>query len=235
MVWTRLDKRGNSHTRGWNAVVPPLLRRVGSRSGLRSQRRSGVGRTGLVELSRLPPTHRFAFEFARITNFLMASTPAWKVSTLFQNLEATQQQVLRHQPCLWGHWLYIAALRLDHGTLLVVATQRDPHAAIADYAHGWEMETLFGIFKSRGFSLEDTHLQDTERLSKLLALLNLALGWALRSGEWLHQAQPLPIKSHGRRPPSLFRHGLDHLRSIVLNLDCKFEQFLEAVQFLSCT
>ena len=97
MVWTRLDKRGNSHTRGWNAVVPPLLRRVGSRSGLRSQRRSGVGRTGLVELSRLPPTHRFAFEFARITNFLMASTPAWKVSTLFQNLEATQHQVLRHQ------------------------------------------------------------------------------------------------------------------------------------------
>ncbi|PSP01190.1 MAG: hypothetical protein BRC47_10125 [Cyanobacteria bacterium QS_7_48_42] len=49
-----------------------------------------------------------------------------KVSTLFQNLEATQQQVLRHQRCLWGHWLYIAALRLDHGTLLVVATQRTP-------------------------------------------------------------------------------------------------------------
>ena len=160
---------------------------------------------------------------------------SWKVSTLFQNLEATQQQVLRHQPCLWGHWLYIAALRLDHGTLLVVATQRDPHAAITDYAHGWGMETLVGMFKSRGFSLEDTHLQDTERLSKLLALLNLALGWAWRSGEWFHQAQPLPIKSHGRRPPSLFRHGLDHLRSIVLNLDCKFEQFLEAVQFLSCT
>ncbi|PSP03283.1 MAG: hypothetical protein BRC51_10390 [Cyanobacteria bacterium SW_12_48_29] len=157
------------------------------------------------------------------------------MSTLFQNLEATQQQVLRHQPCLWGHWLYIAALRLDHGTLLVVATQRDSHAAIADYAHRWGIETLVGMFKSRGFSLEDTHLQDTERLSKLLALLNLALGWAWRSGEWLHQAQPLPIKSHGRRPPSLFRHGLDHLRSIVLNLDCKFEQLLEAVQFLSCT
>ncbi|PSP10774.1 MAG: hypothetical protein BRC49_09455 [Cyanobacteria bacterium SW_10_48_33] len=80
----------------------------------------------------------------------MASTPAWKVSTLFQNLEATQQQVLRHQPCLWGHWLYIAALRLDHGTLLVVATQRDSHAAIADYAHGWGIETLVGMFKSRG-------------------------------------------------------------------------------------
>ena len=87
----------------------------------------------------------------------------------------------------------------------------------------------------RGFSLEDTHLQAPERLSLLLALLSLALAWALRSGEWLHQAQPLLIKSHGRRAKSLFRYGVDHLRSIVLNLDRKFEQFLEVVQFLSYT
>ena len=65
----------------------------------------------------------------------------------------------------------------------------------------------------RGFSLEDTHLQAPERLSLLLALLSLALAWALRSGEWLHQAQPLLIKSHGRRAKSLFRYGVDHLRS----------------------
>ena len=64
-----------------------------------------------------------------------------------------------------------------------------------------------------GFSLEDTHLQAPERLSLLLALLSLALAWALRSGEWLHQAQPLLIKSHGRRAKSLFRYGVDHLRS----------------------
>jgi len=75
----------------------------------------------------------------------------------------------------------------------------------------------------------------SQRLSKLLALLSLAIAWALRSGQWLHQAKPLPLKSHGRRAKSLFRYGLDYLRSIVLNLDHKFEQFLEAVQFLSCT
>lgn len=37
------------------------------------------------------------------------------------------------------------------------------------------IETWFGIFKSRGFNLEDTHLQDSERLSRLLALLTIAL------------------------------------------------------------
>ena len=35
--------------------------------------------------------------------------------------------------------------------------------------------------------------------------------------------------------PSLFRHRLDHLCSILLHWDHKFEQLLEVVQFLSCT
>jgi hypothetical protein len=70
-----------------------------------------------------------------------------KVSTVFQDLQAAPPQVLRHQRRLWGHWLYIAALRLDHGNLLVVATQCKPQMAIADYANRWGIETLFGIFR----------------------------------------------------------------------------------------
>lgn len=61
------------------------------------------------------------------------------------------------------------------------------------------IETLFGIFKTRGFCLESTHLKDSERLSKLLALLSLALCWVILTGECLHQLKPLTIKKHGRR------------------------------------
>ncbi len=35
--------------------------------------------------------------------------------------------------------------------------------------------------------LISTHLTNAERLSKLLALLSLALCWAILIGEWLHQ------------------------------------------------
>lgn len=99
----------------------------------------------------------------------------------------------------------------------------------------WGIETLFGIFKSRGFCLESTHLSDGERLNKLLALLSLALCWVFLTGEWLHQRQPLVVKKHGRRAKSLFRYGFDHLRHIVLNLEQKGDQFSQALQFLSCT
>ena len=89
--------------------------------------------------------------------------------------------------------------------------------------------------RTRGFCLESTHLADFERLSKLLALLSLALCWVVLTGEWLHQLKPLVIKKHGRRAKSIFRYGLDYLRNIVLNLEQKMDEFLNVLQFLSCT
>ena len=116
-----------------------------------------------------------------------------------------------------------------------MATQSAPTPAIANYANRWGIETLFGILKTRGFCLESTHLRDSERLSKLLALLTLALCWAMLTGEWLHRLKPLTLKKHGRRAKSMFRYGFDHIRTIVLNLEQKADEFVEVLQFLSCT
>jgi hypothetical protein len=63
-------------------------------------------------------------------------------------------------------------VRLEDGDLLVIATQTAPQSAIRDYAQRWGIETLFGIFKTRGFCLESTYLNDPDRLSKLIGLLS---------------------------------------------------------------
>lgn len=63
-----------------------------------------------------------------------------KVQTVFSDLQPGQQKVLRHQRKLWGYWLYVAALRLDDSSLLVVATQSAPKTAIANYANRWELK-----------------------------------------------------------------------------------------------
>ena len=65
--------------------------------------------------------------------------------------------------------------------------------------------------------------------------MTLALCWAIKTGEWLHQQQPIKIKKHGRPAKSIFRYGLDYLRSIVIDLDLKQDEFLHSLQFLSCT
>ena len=131
--------------------------------------------------------------------------------------------------------MYVSALRLDDGKLLIVITPEPCSNAISDYGKRWGIETLFGMFKTRGFCLESTHFRDSERLSKLVALMTLALCWAVKTGEWLNHLNPIPVKKHGRRAKSIFRYGLDYLRSIFTDLDLKQDEFLFSLQFLSCT
>jgi hypothetical protein len=68
----------------------------------------------------------------------------------------------------------VAGLKLEDGDLLVIISPHLPQTMISDYAQRWGIETLFGMFKTRGFCLESTHFNDSERLSKLLALMTLA-------------------------------------------------------------
>jgi Transposase DDE domain len=101
-------------------------------------------------------------------------------------------------------------LRLDDGELLIVISDDTPEKVISNYAHRWGIETLFGMFKTRGFCIESTHFQEQERLSKLIALMSLALCWAVKTGEWLSNQRPLKVKKHGRLENSVFRYGFDY-------------------------
>ena len=133
-----------------------------------------------------------------------------------------------------GQQLYLIGLKLDNDYLLLVTDQK-PKTALADYAKRWNIETLFGILKSRGFRFEETHLTDGERINKLLALLTLATIWAFKVGQWLHKQEPLKIKKHGRLTKSVFRYGLDFLRSTFFDIQLKFDDFQFSLIFLSCT
>ncbi len=234
LVWCLLDKRGNSNTDERMSLFNRFLEQFGEREiACLTADREFVGQDWLGYLLTNPLTP-FRIRI-RENHKLSDGRVSLKVRILFADLAIGQTKVLRHKRQLWGHWVYIAALRLEDNSLLVVATQSAPKSAITDYAKRWSIETLFGIFKTRGFCLESTHLKDSERLSKLLAPLSLALCWVMLTGEWLQQIKPLTIKKHGRRAKSVFRYGFDHLRNIVLNLEQKMNDFWNVLQFLSCT
>lgn len=228
------DLRGNSDSKERMSLINEFLERFGDRQiACLTADREFVGQDWLSYLLTDPLTP-FRIRIRENHN-LRQGGRILRVSIVFQNLKPGPLSVLRDKRQLWGQWVYIAALRLEDHSLLVVATQKAPQSAITDYAKRWGIETLFGIFKTRGFCKESTYLVDSERLSKLLALLSLALCWTFLAGEWLHQLKPLSIKKHGRRAKSLFRYGFDYLRNIMLNLEQKMDDFLNALQFLSCT
>jgi hypothetical protein len=234
LVWCLLDKPGNSNSFERMKLFNQFLERFEEREvACLVADREFVGKDWFGYLLSKPVT---PFRIRIRDNYkLNDGRQSLKVGVVFADLQPGQTKILRHQRRLWGYWVYIAALRLDDGSLLVIATQTAPTSAITDYAKRWGIETVFGIFKTRGFCLESTHLKDPKRLSKLLALLSLALCWVILTGEWLHQIKPLTIKKHGRRAKSIFRYGFDHLRNIVLNLGQKMDDFLNALHFLSCT
>ncbi|MEA3445980.1 MAG: IS4 family transposase [Bacteroidota bacterium] len=93
---------------------------------------------------------------------------------------------------------------------------------------------LFRAMKTSGFNLEDTHLNDLERISKLLCLVCIAFIWAYLAGIYKHIVlKPIRILNNGRKAHSTFRYGLDYVAHALL---CSIKQDIKIiVKILSCT
>ena len=162
-----------------------------------------------------------------------ATPPQPKVRGLFRNLALDQQRTLRKRRTIYGHAVWLAAVRLED-EFLIVASNRNPGQALAQYQKRWSIEVLFSALKKRGFDFETTHLTDPVRIKKLVALLALAFTWAHLVGVWLAEQKPLKIKKHGYKEKSLFRYGLDHLQYLLLNIHQRMEEFAHCVWLLMC-
>jgi hypothetical protein len=233
LLWTVLPHRSNSHAHQRIA----LLHRFRRWFPLQSQAcltadREFIGKVWLKYLV----TEHFAYCIRiRECDHLHDGQHSRSSKLIFADLKPSQVKVLPHRWRVGGQWVFVVGLRLADNALLVVITDAHPERALERDALRWQIETLFGCLKSRGFNLEDTHIKRTDRLSRLLVLLTVALVWAIQIGLWQHQLKPLPLKKHGRPLYSLFRRGLDFLRHTVFNLDAQPNLFHQALQFLSCT
>ena len=75
-----------------------------------------------------------------------------------------------------------------------------------DYGLRWGIEAMFSDFKSRGFGIEDSQLQRTDRMDRLILVMTLALYWAVSTGMWAAANAALPAEK--KRPTLLRRRWL---------------------------
>lgn len=234
LLWVLLDKRGNSNSLERIALLKHFLCEFGrDRIQCLTADREFIGTEWIKFLKR----QRIRFRI-RIRRNILVSNPSasseMAAFRFFENGRIGEARLLPQPRRVWGMTVFVVGMRIKNDYLILI-TNEAPDSALDDYARRWEIETLFGCLKTRGFRFEDTHLTHPERISKLLGVLTLALCWCLLIGEWLHSQKPIAIKKHGRRTKSLFRHGFDRLRNIVLNLAVKESNFCWATAFLSCT
>jgi Transposase DDE domain len=137
---------------------------------------------------------------------------------------------------MWGLGLYLSGCRLKDSEYLILVSAEFCEKPQEEYRKRWGIETLFAALKSRGFNLEDTRIQDPERLSRLLVLLALAFSWAFVVGLWQASVKELKLKKHGYPQKSIFRRGLDILCRLVTNLE-RFDLVLwrKVIKLLSCS
>lgn len=124
---------------------------------------------------------------------------------------------------VFGLELYVSCLKYkkDGKTeYLIVASFEKNKYALEEYRVRWQIETMYGCLKSRGFNFEETHLTQPEKISKLLMLLGLGLCLAMQMGVFqveLTKQIKMKLKKNQRYAKSLFRIGLDSLQNLLFN------------------
>jgi hypothetical protein len=117
---------------------------------------------------------------------------------------------------LWNQKVFAAASRKADGDNVIVISSERSGRILLEYGERWQIETLFGCLKRRGFRLEDTHLTHGERVSKLLSLLTLSTIRALLSGEVVASQTPLKIKKHARSGEKRFPTWIRYVKKLLL-------------------
>jgi len=222
LLWTLLDKKGNSNTTERIELMDRFLKIFPTQRVKRLLADRGFkGKEWLKYL--ITNNWAFCLRVANNTKVLNKhKNQEVPVCRIF-SLAVGEQMVLQKPRKVWGQMVYLAAARAGE-ELMVVICNAEPSTAIADYLQRWQIETMFQALKGRGFNMEATCLKSREKMSKLLAILALTFCWSYKTGEYINEERPIKVKAHGRKAQTLFRAGLDHLQRILDNVDLWLEE-----------
>jgi hypothetical protein len=211
IVWTVFQKKGCSSDSERRAIVEKYLQIFGAETiKFVTADREFASREWLDYLS----TNRIDFVL-RIKSSAFITDKRGKqmrASKLLQSTAAGEKLICRRQRKMCGITVSVAGVRkADGDNVIVISSIASSDRALSNYCLRWQIETLFGCLKTRGFNLEETHVTAPERVSRLLALLALGFCWALLSGKLVCERKALRTKKHKRLEMSVFRAGLDCL------------------------
>jgi len=160
-----------------------------------------------------------------------------KAFWLFNHLRVNQYAYYQRIVCVNGQLCYLSASKVVNKKglpeLQIIVSFNKPENAQTLYKERWQIESAFKALKTSGFNIEDTHLTDIERISKLIALVLVAFAWVYKAGIYLNNLCPIKTKKHGRKAKSLFKYGLSYIANLLFSND--IDKFNQCCKFLSCT
>jgi len=97
---------------------------------------------------------------------------------------------------LFGTDLYLGGIRASKSKeeLILISDHKMDTTTLLTYKKRWEIETMFGAFKSKGFNLEESKLTEGYKIEKLMAFLSIAFVWSILAGDYRELEKPIPLK-----------------------------------------
>jgi hypothetical protein len=225
LYWKVLEKKGNSNTEERIELVKEFVDKFGAKSiKFLAADREFIGQEWFKYLIK----NNIDFRIRIKDNTLVQNRRGMiiAVSRLFCNLRINCPLTSKKHCYIWSVPLYLTGVKLSSGEFLIVVSPRFAALACQDYSLRWNIETLFGCLKSRGFRLEDSHLTDSMKLKKLIAILSIAFSWAFLVGLFLSHQKIIKLKKHCRPEKSIFRLGFDKLRRVFSNSLSSFDPII---------
>jgi hypothetical protein len=213
IYWLNLAKGGNSDTGYRMYALFKLIQRVGKhRIACLVADREFIGKEWFSWLIDNQISFTIRIKGNSLIKQSIHDTAPTAAEGLFRRLKPSRKKYLKSLFWLDMLPIYLSASRSPEGELLIVVTDQFDRTALKTYRRRWEIETLFGCMKSKGFNLEDTHVVEKKKVEKLLFIVVIAFCWAYIVGIERNKQKEIRIKKHGRKSHSLFRYGYDSLR-----------------------
>ena len=211
IVWTVFQKKGCSSDSERQAIVEKYLRIFGAETiAFVTADREFASAKWLEYLSSKQID--FVLRIKSSAFITDKRGKQMRASKLLQSTAIGEKLICRRRRKMCGVAVSLAGVRkADGDNVIVISSLKSADKALSNYCLRWQIETLFGCLKTRGFNLEETHVTAPERVSRLLALLAVGFCWALLTGKVICERKALRIKKHGRLEQSVFRVGLDYL------------------------
>lgn len=231
IFWSVIGSKGSSSTSGLIHVLKQVLQKIGPRriqAFLADREFIGDDWFRFLKKSKIP----FVIRIKK--NTLATGIRAYPVPILelWKN-RGRAKSVINAPVLIWGNLLYVS-IRYGKGAKepMIVVSNKTFKDALNLYQRRWEIETLFGCLKSRGFRMEDTHMTKPEKIEKLLFVLAIAFCWSYKVGIIKDIEKPIPKKAHGRPSKSLFRLGLDCFRALILFIEKEIKEFRKIIKLI---
>ena len=238
LIFSLLDKRGNSNWEERKKLMERFISLFGADCiDCLVADREFIGKEwiGWLNIMRIRYYIQIKQNFWVIRPSTGEKLRAW---WLFNDLKLGQEKFHYKLFIMKGEYVYLSGSRLKNSAgvpeLQILISFNRPEEGISQYKRRWQIETAFRAMKSSGFNIEDTHLRDMERISRLVAMVCIAMVWAYLVGDHKDMnIKPIRILKHGRRAKSIVKYGLEEIPNVLLRptYTPKFDVF----KFLSCT